>query len=184
LPDPDLTLNPAALSEPVGIYACGEWVNGPQPVEEKIFVDVSFDRRSPSDPDDHPTSRHLAAVTRHGGEVVYKFHVPAARVWIKTGEIPALTREEPVQAVLRIPNLRRYDWRAAVGFIAPYSYQQGAARYGELGGRVDLVFDRINGISGLIPDRSISELRRDARVEYIANHAPYIDPECKQQLAP
>jgi hypothetical protein len=178
LPDPDPSLDPAALSKPVAMYACGEWVNGGQPPEEKVFVDVSFDRRSPSDPDDHPTSRHLAAVTKHGGEVVYKFNVPAARVWIKTSEIPALSREEPVIIVLRIPDLRRYDWQAAAAFIAPYSYHEGAARYAQLGGRVDFVFDQFNMISGIMPDRSIPELRRDAHVGFVASQAPYPDPNC------
>jgi hypothetical protein len=178
LPDPDLSLSPAALARFNLIYACGSWVNGPQPSEEKVFVDVSFDRRTAADPDDRPTSRHLVAVANHGGQVVYKFNFPAVRVWIKTSEIPGLSREESVIAVLRVSNLRRYDWPAAVGFIAPYSYQQGASRYAELGGRVDYVFSSINGISGVIPDRSIPELRRDVRVEYVASRAPFADPDC------
>ena len=179
LPDPDFSLDPAALSKPAPMYACGSWINGPEPSEEKVFVDVSFDRGTESDPDDHPTDRHLAAVTRHGGEIVYKFHFPVARVWIKTNEIPALSKEAPVLLVFRIPNLRRYDWQAGAGFIKPYSYKQGATRYAQLGGRVDLVFDQFNSISGLIPDRSVSELRRDEHVDYVESSAPYQDPECK-----
>jgi hypothetical protein len=177
LPDPDLSLDPAALSEPVGMYACDSWIYGSEPLEEKVFVDVSFDRRTLSDPDDHPTSRHLEAVTKHGGQVVYKFHFPAARVWIKTSEIPALSKEESVRLVFRIPNLRRYDWPAGAGFIKPYTYQQGAVRYAQLGGRVNVLLDQINYVSGVIPDRSVPELRRDEHVEYVVSSAPYTDPE-------
>jgi hypothetical protein len=83
-----------------------------------------------------------------------------------------------VVIVLRIPNLRRYDWQAAVGFVAPYNYQQGAQLYAQLGGRVDFLFGQINAASGLIPDQSVSQLRQDARVEYVASQAPYPDPNC------
>jgi len=76
------------------------------------------------------------------------------------------------------PNLRRYDWQAAVGFVAPYNYQQGAQLYAQLGGRVDFLFGQINAASGLIPDQSVSQLRQDARVEYVASQAPYPDPNC------
>jgi hypothetical protein len=178
LPEPDLSLDPAALAQPRLMYACGTWLYGDKPTEAKVFVDVSFDRRLQSDVYDHPTSRHIAAVERHGGKIVYKFHFPAARVWIATDSIPALASEVPVRGVLRIADLRRYDWNAGVGYIKPYTYQEGITRYVELGGKVDFVFNTINGISGLIPDRSIGALRSDPRVAYVESGAPYANPEC------
>jgi hypothetical protein len=178
LPDPDLSLDPAALSPQRIIYQCDKWVNGERPTDEKIFVDVSFDRRSESEPADHATSRHIAALVKHGGQVVYQFHFPAVRAWIATSEIPALSKEEPVVAILRIANLRRYDWNVGVGYLLPYSYEEGARRYAELGGRVDFRFNSFNAISGVLPDRSVETLRKDPNVQYAESLAPYPNPDC------
>jgi len=177
LPDRDLSLDPAALAEPRLIYECNKWI-GEKPTDEKIFVDVAFDRRTEAEPYDHPTSRHIAAVQKHGGKIVYKFHFPAVRAWIASSEIPALYDEEPIKAVIRVTNLRRYDWSAFVGYVRPYSYQEGARRFPGYGGRVDIVLDQINAIVGLIPDESVAALRNDPNIDYVETNPPYANTEC------
>lgn len=174
LPDPDLSLDPAALQQPKLIYLCGGWVSGAPPVEENILVDVSFNRPGPEYPDDRPTSAHLAVVRKHGGEVLYQFHFPAVRAWIPSRNIPALSLD--VVGVFKVADPRRYDWNAAVGYRLPYSYREGEVRYNELGGRVDYRFDVTNSIAGLLPDRSAVVLRNDPNVTYVESGAPF--PYC------
>jgi hypothetical protein len=157
------------------MYGCNQWQNGDRPSQEKVFVDVAFGRSGPEAPDDHPTKEQIAVVTKHGGDIVYKFHVPAVRAWIATSEIPALSKE--VQIIFRVANLRRYDWAIGVGYVRPYSYKDGEIRYVQLGGQVNVRFDVINGISGVLPDRSVRTLRDDPNVDYVESRAPYFDPE-------
>lgn len=176
LPDPDPSLDQAALVAPRLLYGCGEWLNGPRPEDEKILVDVSFVWNYLDDPADRPTSTQLAALKRHGGQVLYTFNFPAVRAWVATSEISALDDELAVEALFRVANPRRYDWKAGVGYRRPYSYQDGAIRYEELGGRVDFRFDVINAISGLIPDRSAAVLRQDRNVDHVESAASI--PNC------
>lgn len=176
LPDPDLSLNPAALEPQNIIYGCGRWIGDP-PVEEKIFVDIAFLRPDlDEEPEDRPSPRHLAALARYGGKVAYKFHFPAVRAWIATKDIPGLAGDRAVNSVFRVANLRRYDWTASVGYRGDYSYRDGAIRFAELGGRVDYQFDVINAIGGLIPDRSAAVLRQDRNVDHVASQPPF--PNC------
>lgn len=176
LPDPDLSLDPTALVQPRLLYGCGEWLNGPRPDDEKILVDVSFVRPTLKDPEDRPTATHLAALKRHGGQVLYTFQFPAVRAWIATDDIPGLDAEIAVESLFRVANPRRYDWNASVGYIGQYSYKDGATRFAELGGRVDYRFDVINAISGLIPDRSSAVIRGGRNVDYMVSAVPY--PNC------
>lgn len=174
LPDPDLSLDPAALQQPKLLYLCGAWVDGTPPPEENTLIDVSFNRPGLEYPGDRPTSAHLATVRNHGGQVLYQFHFPAARVRIPTRNIPALALD--VLGVFKVADPRRYDWNAAVGYRLPYSYKEGEVRYEELGGRVDYRWDFINAISGLIPDRSAAVLRNDPNVTYVSSEVPF--PYC------
>ena len=176
LPDPDPSLDQAALVAPRLLFACGEWLNGPRPEDEKILVDVSFVWNYLDDPADRPTSTQLAALKRHGGQVLYTFSFPAVRALVATSEISALDDEIAIEALFRVANPRRYDWKAGVGYRRPYSYQDGAIKYEELGGRVDFRFDAINAISGLLPDRSAAVLRQDRNVDHVESAASI--PNC------
>lgn len=177
LPDPDLSLDSAALQQPYLIYGCGRWIDGGPPLDEKIFVDVAFLRPNlGEEPDDRPTARHLAALARHGGKVAYKFQFPAVRAWIATKDIPGLAGDKAVNSVFRVANLRRYDWNASIGYRSPYSFKDGAIRFEELGGRVDYRFNVINAIAGLMPDRSAAILRRDSNVDHVESQPPF--PNC------
>jgi hypothetical protein len=167
LPERDFSLNPQALVEPRVLFICGRWIEGNAPPEEKIFIDVSFVRPTLDDPYKQATSADIDAIERNGGKVVYKFHVRAVRAWIPTASIPALEKEKAVNLIFGVTNLSRYDWVVGVGYVKPYSYQDGAVRFRELGGRVDYEFSSINAIGGILPDQSISQIRRDAHIDYV-----------------
>ena len=167
LPERDYSLDPSALVAPNLIYACRGWAGPKVTGNEKIFVDVAFGRGRLEDPDDRPSLSHIAAVEKHAGTVVYKFHFPVARVWIAPSRIPELGNESGVIAIYAVTNLRRYDWFVGVGYEKPYSYLDGATRYAEIGGRVDYKWNSINAISGLLPDLSATVLRQDAGVDYV-----------------
>jgi hypothetical protein len=170
IPPPDTSLDPAALVAPTLIWGCDGWVGAPL-TGNNILVDVSFVRRDIDDPDDHPYATHLNAVARHGGQVVYKFHFPVARVWISPADIPALGRESVVNGIFRVNDARRHDWIVGAGFRLPYSYIDGAVRYAQLGGRVDFKWSSTNGIAGLLPDASATALRKSIGVEYVESMA-------------
>lgn len=168
LPDPDPSLDPAALVSPTLLFVCNSWVGNTPPTEKSLFVDIFFGQRSADDPDDRPRSASIDAVERHGGQIVYRFHFPAVRAWMEASEIPALVKEGGVNVVFRVTNPRRYDWATFVGYKKPYSYLDGTARFEELGGRVTSSYNSINAIFGLIPDRSVTALRREAAVDYVS----------------
>ena len=162
LPEPDNSLDPQALSAtPRVIFMCDKWVDGASPSEPKVFLDVSFLRRGEDDEYKRPTSSDIALVKRHGAQVVYQFHVRAVRIWIPTANVPALGKEDEVNLILRVPNLRRYDWLVGAAYQPSYSLSAGTARFAELGGRVDRTYTSFNGLTGMLPDRSIAELRAD-----------------------
>jgi len=172
-PPEDRSLDPAALRAPQLLYLCGVWVDGAPPTEENILIDVSLSRPSLELPEDRPTSAHLAVIREHGGQVVYQFHFPAARVWIPVRKIPALALSRSVIGIFKVADPRRYDWNAGVGYRLPYSYTEGEVRYAQLGGRVTHRFNVINAISGLIPDRSAAVLRRDGNVRSVESRVPF-----------
>ena len=167
LPEPDLSLDQAALVEPRVLFMCDGWVDGSPPLDIKIFVDVSFVRRTLDDPYAAPTKGDLATISRHGGQVVYKFHSRAIRAFMPTASIPQLGNEPSVNLIFRVANVRRYDWISGVMFRKSYPLAQGAERFRELGGRVEYQYTSINAVSGLLPDRSLSTLRADPNVEHV-----------------
>lgn len=109
LPEPDKSLDLAALVTPTVLYACGYW-NGNAPTEGKLFVDIAFGRRTENDPPDRPRSASIAAVEEHGGQIVYRFHFPVVRACIESSAIPALYHDGGVNAFYAVSNPRRYDW--------------------------------------------------------------------------
>ena len=167
LPEPDESLDPAAVVAPTVLYACGYW-NGDAPNDGKLFVDIFFGRRSEKDPEDSPRSESVAAVEARGGQIVHRFHFPAVRVWIESSAIPALSRDGVVNAVFAVSNLRRYDWSVIVGYANPNAYANGGGRIAELGGRVGPRFNSFNAISVVMPDASLNALRRDADVTFVS----------------
>lgn len=178
LPGVDPNLDPAALKQLHFIFACGEWIGGSIPSQDKIFVDVAFIRRDQaSDPRDRPSTRHLATLRKHGGEVAYTFHFPAVRTWISTKSIPGLAADQEVKSVFRIVDLTRYDWNVDVGYRSRAAYNAGLVRFAEFGGQVNYQFEFINAIGGLMPDRSAADLRKIPEVEYVESSVPF--PDCK-----
>ena len=176
LPPPDLSLDPAAIREPRLLYLCKSFVDSvvvnrqlrpiPPPNDTNILADVSFGRTGPELPMDRMLDSQRQAIARFGGRIVYSFHFPAARVWIPTRNIPGFFAA--TQAVIYwVRDPRRYDWPVGVGYRAPYSYTQGAARFQKLGGRVDGLWNVINALGGVLPDRSVPALRADRNVEYV-----------------
>jgi hypothetical protein len=168
LPEPDTSLDPQALSAiPHVIFMCDRWVDGAAPSNPKIFLDVSFIRRGEDDEYEHPTLSDIALVKRHGAQIVHQFHVRAVRIWIPTANVPALGREDDVNLILRVTNLRRYDWLVGAAYRPTYSLSSAVTRFAELGGRVDRTYTSFNGLSGMLPDRSIAELRADASTLWV-----------------
>lgn len=176
LPEPDLSLDPRALVEPHVLFMCGKWVDGTPPLDSKILVDVAFIRLTLADPYAAPTTGDIATIKRHGGQVLYKFHVRAVRAFVPTASIPALEKEAGVNLIFRVSDPRRYDWLTGVGYRKSYPLAQGAERFRQLGGRVDYQYTSINTLSGLIPDRSLSQLRADGNTEYVEGEAGF--PNC------
>ncbi len=178
LPEADPNLDPAALQEPHLIYGCGQW-SPEAPAGEKLFVDIAFIRRDEDDPKDQPSNHHLAILTKYGGEVAYKFHFPAVRAWISRAAIPGLAADKDVYSVMRIADLRRYDWYAIVGYRSRGAFNAGLRNFAELGGRIKYNFEPINAISGLIPDPSVAILWKSPDVQYVEFSGPI--PLCKMQ---
>ncbi len=137
---------------------------------------MSFGRVGPADPMDRLTSAYRDLIKRHGGQILYTFRFPAARVRIPTKNVRSLAVGAPSVSILYVLDPRRYDWPIAVGYRRPYSYVEGERRFRELGGRVEYRFDAINALGGLIPDRSVAALRGDPNVEYVEGVPPY--PYC------
>lgn len=166
LPERDYSIDPAALVAPKLLFGCGRWAVANPPKDKKIFVDIQFVRPTLADPGDRVYRSHIAAVEKHGGEIVYEFHFPVARVWISANEIPELAKESGIDGFYSVSNLRRYDWPTGVGYVKPYSFEEGAVRFEQLGGRVYSRYNTINAIGGLIPDVAAAVLRQDKRVDY------------------
>lgn len=178
LPPPDPSLDPSALRDPVFRFLCGTWVDSivinrqlrpvPQPSEPWVLIDVAFGRLGPSDPPDRLTPEHRSVIKRHGGQVLYPFHFPAARIWIPTRNVPGLsTGARSTVSIFYVRDPSRYDWPVGVNYKRPYSFRDGEPRFAALGGRVDYRFDVINSLAGLLPDRSVAALRADSEVAFV-----------------
>jgi hypothetical protein len=160
LPPPDTSLDPARLRMGQPLFACGRWAT-PRPSDERLLVDVFFGRRSPADRDDRPRQESLQGVADRGGEILFVFPFPAARVWIATDSIPGLPG-----SVWTVPDPTRYDWPVSVGLSHPLTAAD-SARFVELGGRVRYLWPLMPALAGDLPSRSLAKLRATSGVTYV-----------------
>jgi hypothetical protein len=165
LPPPNSSLDPAALRLGEVLYACGRWGAGGRPAAERVLVDLFFGRRSADDPPDQPLPASLDAVRARGARILFGFAFPAVRVRIDTREIPPLVDSGIVNHARTVPDARRYDWQATVGYRRPLTASDSAT-FLALGGRVTYVFRVMPAISGELPNSSIAVFRQMPDVEY------------------
>ena len=165
LPAPDPSLDPGALRIGAVYYRCGQWRVTPPP-EDHVLVDVFFGRRNEQDPPDRPLDDHLSAAEAHGAFVLFQFDFPAIRAWIQTDSIPSLSDRGYFVSVHEVPDPRRYDWLAGVGYdhaVAPGD----EARITELGGLIRRRFEALNQLEVQLPNRSFAELRATSGVLFV-----------------
>lgn len=161
LPPPDTSLDPARLQVGEPLFVCRRW-SPSRPSDARLLVDVFFGRRSPEDPDDRPLQESLQDVVDRGGEILFVFPFPAARVWIVTDSIPRLR----ANYVATVPDASRYDWEVGVGLSHPLTAAD-SARFVELGGRVKYLWPLLRGLAGSLPSRSVPTLRATLGVTYV-----------------
>jgi hypothetical protein len=165
LPPPDPSLDPAHLRVGTPLYDCSGWLSA-RPTDARVLVDVFFGRRSAADPADQPRQESLRSVTDLGGEVLFEFPFPAARVWIETGNVPALVDRNIASYVATVPDPTRYDWDIGVAFSHDLT-QADSVRFVELGGRVMHVLIYIRALEGYLPSRSVPTFRATEGVAYV-----------------
>jgi hypothetical protein len=108
----------------------------------------------------------LRSVGDLGGEVLYAFPFPAARVWIETDNVPGLVDRYIANYVATVPDPTRYDWDVSVGFSRALT-QADSTRFVELGGRVNNVWPLINSLNGYLPSRSVPLIRTMEGVSFV-----------------
>lgn len=166
LPPADPSLDPAALVLGEPLYACGQWSAAGRPTDQRVLVDLFFGRREPSDPMDRPRQASLDAVRAAGGNALFQFAFPAARVRIDTDRIPGLVDSGVANYARTVPDARRYDWDVIVGFKRP-STNADSLMFVNLGGRVSYVFQSMSAIAGYLPNASIAAYRTHSDVQYV-----------------
>lgn len=171
LPDPDPSLDPDRLTigeliaTPCAFGLYGDRLVDLLDRDEWALVDVFFGGRSPSDEWTGPTENDVDLVESHGGRVLYRFNVPAVRARILLSRLPGLVEDGFWITVRDVPDETRYDVEILTGLTRTL----GAAdidRFTGLGGRVMHRWSSINGLGGILPDRSIPAWR-DGPVEYV-----------------
>lgn len=112
---------------------------------------------------------------QHGGRILYTFHFPAVRVWIRAGDVSALASQAgPAISVLGVADPRRFDWQFIASYRQSHPYNaQDESTLVALGSRIDYRLDVINALGGVIPDRSVATLRRDPNVEIVEGVPPF-----------
>jgi hypothetical protein len=165
LPDPDPSLDPAAIRIGYVLYRCGEWKQ-PQPADSYVVADVFFGRRTEQEPDDRPLPQHRDAIRAEEGYVLASFNFPAVRAYLRTSRIPALYDRWPGLSVHLVPDERRYDWRATVAYDQPIS-DADLQRLTNLGGRVRQHFTALNMLDVELPNASFPALRASANVLFV-----------------
>ncbi len=171
LPTPDPSLDPGRLT--VGqMMETGCYPLGPRPVDpldgryEWATVDVYFGRATAEGPWGAPTSADTALVRKHGGRVLYAFHLPVIRARIVLARVPELVLDGYWTWVRSVPDATRYDVPLGVGFDRPL-VQGDVDYFGQLGGRVDNRIDSGNALYGVLPDRSIPTYQARSDVQHV-----------------
>jgi hypothetical protein len=144
--------------EPVR-YACGNWNPAP-PSKNRALLDVHFGRRTGDDPLDRPREDSLDLVRQLGGEVVFAFNLPMARVILDVDRVPDLGANfvdgvsDPSEA------------GAGVVFRIGTPLSAGDLAYLESLGARDIRETRLF-VSAWVPDRAIRELVAQPGVSYL-----------------
>jgi hypothetical protein len=177
LPPEDFSLDPSRLRVGAEIYYCGDWnrVAG-RPNAPSVFADVFFFPGLEQARLDHPLEVHRYIVEQVGAKVVRSFHAPGFRVWITTDSIPSLYAHGGI-AIRAVPDPSRYDLQVIV-------FYGGAGVFGgsdsmhvtTLGGRVIRNFENLGLVTLQIPDRSLAQIRSDARVQWIEPGPDFLCP--------
>ena len=177
LPPPDTSLDPDRLTvgdylaAPCGFHSGDGFAHLWWERHEWALVDVFFGRATPAgSPCCGPTSGDIELVNSHGGRVLYSFHVPAVRARMILSRIPGLVADGYWITVRDVPDATRYDVPLSVGFTRPLS-DDDVALFERLGGRVDHVWEFINAIAGVLPDRSIGIFMGRPDVSYVQAHS-------------
>lgn len=181
LPPSDTSLSPSAVRPPTTAFLCGHWLGIAPHSDSAILLDLLFGRLSENDPIDRIASGDRPLVEQHGGRVLYAFHFPAVRVWIRAGQVPKLVdASQRLLSVFAVADPRRFDWQFAVKYRASHPYTaQDEAKLATLGARIDRRFDSINMLGGVIPNRSVPTLRADPNVEFVEGLPPF--PLCSSE---
>lgn len=169
LPLPDTSLDPDRLSvgdylaTPCAFYGFrGDGLVDLRHQHEWRTVDIYFGHGT----SDGPRQSDLDLVRSHGGRVLYNFNVPAVRARMFVSRIPDLVLKGSWISVREVPDATRYDVVVAVGFSRLLN-DADVELYESLGGRIEYRWDRIQALSGILPDRSIPALRAKPGVEYV-----------------
>jgi hypothetical protein len=165
LPEPDPSLDPAAIRIGFVLYRCGEWKQTP-PADPYVVGDVFFGRRTEQDPDDRPLPQYVDAIRAEGGYSLASFNFPAVRAYLRASRIPSLYDRWPGLSVHMVPDERRYDWRATVGYDQPIS-DADRQRVTDLGGRVTQHFAALNMLVVELPNASFPALRASTNVLFV-----------------
>lgn len=172
LPEPDTSLDPDRLTvgeyiaTPCAFAKSGNRLAHLREREERALVDVFFGRDSADGPRDGPTASDIDLVRSHGGRVLYRFNVPAVRARITLSRIPDLVEQGFWITVRDVPDASRYDVELTVGFRRGLQ-DADIDLFESLGGRVTYRWDSIDGLAGILPDRSIAVLQDRSDVEYV-----------------
>lgn len=173
MPEADLSLDPNRLSvgeliaTPCAFGIHGNRLDHLRNRHEWVLLDVFFGRASAEGPWNGPTASDIDLVTSQAGRVLYQFNVPAVRARILLSRVPDLVEEGFWITVRDVPDPTRYDVPSlSVGFSRPL-LDADVELYVSLGGRVEHRFEFINALSGILPDRSIPDLRDHSDVEYV-----------------
>ena len=179
LPLPDTSLDPAALQlGGVWFTYCTGWrKTPPTPYAMSsrppavVLVDLLFHRYSSAEPEDRPQPEHLDSVRAYGGQVLFQFAFPGARVLIPSGGVSSLARSGLINHARAVADLRRYDWQFIVVFNRPVQ-PSDSAMFVALGGRVRYIYTYVlQGIAGDLPNSSAVLYRQMPDVRFVDSNA-------------
>ncbi len=177
LPASDPSLDPEHLSVGDIIEVpCGPvGPRAPDPLAgryEWATVDIYFGRPTAEGPWGAPTGADSALVRKHGGRILYLFHLPVIRARMILARVPELATAGYWIWVRGVPDPTRYDVPLGVRFDRPL-VEADIEQFGQLGGRVDRRIDSINALYGVLPDRSIPTYQARSDVQHVQTNGVY-----------